>query len=186
MIQDIINTNLHLYGAKIAVKCNQDAVSYDQLSAQAAMVAHVIRDKISTGGIDDSQQLRIGVYMDKSAMLLSAILALIQQGHTYVPIDPETPKERVRFIIEDCEMSLLLTTDKYARNFASDIPVINISDLTAPDVDAVIPRHEIKPSDIAYIIYTSGTTGKPKGVPISYLSIENMLNGYGATPSARS
>lgn len=180
MIQDIINTNLHLYGAKIAVKCNQDAVSYDQLSAQAAVIAHVIRDKISTGGIDDSQQLRIGVYMDKSAMLLSAILALIQQGHTYVPIDPETPKERVRFIIEDCEMSLLLTTDKYARNFASDIPVINISDLTAPDVDAVIPRHEIKPSDIAYIIYTSGTTGKPKGVPISYLSIENMLNGYGA------
>lgn len=122
--------------------------------------------------------LRIGVCLPRDRYLIPAVWAILKMGYTYVPLDPETPVERLRFILQDCDVSVVLCENCNSRIFG-DIPTVNV--LYADTPEKKLRAEWINPSpDIAYIIYTSGTTGKPKGVPISYLSLLNFISSVSA------
>lgn len=177
MIQETINQNIQRNLSKTAVKYENEILTYQQLIEQASILRSAIRKELGP----KNTGIKIGLCIDKDVKLLSSVYSLIDSGFTYIPIDPVTPIERIKFIIDNCDMSLVITTDKYISIFKDILPVINLCDLpSAPDSVTTIESTSISKRDTAYIIYTSGTTGTPKGVPITYEAIENLLKGYGS------
>ena len=125
---------------------------------------------------------RIAVYVDNSYHMITAPLAILKAGCTYVPIDVDSPKEQVNFIINDAGVNIILTdkansfkldvlTDSmFTKIVLDDLICINIPDDKANNLEQL----EIT-NDDAYIIYTSGSTGNPKGIVGSHLGIVNTL-----------
>ncbi len=120
----------------------------------------------------------IGIYMDRSTNLITAILGVLAAGGVFVPLSPDFPEERIHFIVKDAEIKLLIcdlgTQSKTATFSSSMISTINISDIKLDQELFTLPFCSEK--DRAYVIYTSGSTGKPKGVPVTHQNILNSLH----------
>lgn len=115
--------------------------------------------------------------------LYVAYLAVLYAGHGFCPITPDTPVQRVRFILQDVNAALVLCLPQDYKRLNQELKdfrclTVCLADLTqadrqsTPDVLRSPSRH---PSDVAYVMYTSGSTGKPKGVPVSHKSATQSL-----------
>lgn len=149
---------------QIAVQYQDQYLSYQQLNQEAEKIAANIQQANPAKG----QQ--IGLFIDRSIYLMTGILGALKAGAAYVPLDPEYPRDRITYMIEDAGLLLILTRSTLLETLPeASIPVLDIENLqTGP----VYHPQEIEPSDLAYIIYTSGSTGKPKGVQITH---ENLI-----------
>jgi amino acid adenylation domain-containing protein len=110
--------------------------------------------------------------------MLIAVLAAMKSGAAYVPLDPAYPRERLRFITEDCGMSMLVTEEGLRDTSpleASKVICIDERRRQVEQEPSSEPDWTVKPSDLAYVIYTSGSSGKPKGVAIEHHSLANFL-----------
>ncbi|MCU0287461.1 MAG: AMP-binding protein, partial [Acidobacteria bacterium] len=123
----------------------------------------------------------IGLMAEDSSTLLAGVLAILKSGNCFVPINTLFPSHRIKFIIEDCQIEILITDKanlEKAREIAKIIPtlrhIICIDELLAEKsnekISVVLPGSDIKAS-YCYVIYTSGSTGKPKGIPITHRNI---------------
>src|SRR5205085_2967444 len=118
----------------------------------------------------------VGICLRRSWQMVAAILGTIKAGGAYVPMDPEYPRERLEFMLQDANARVLITQ----RELLSSLPaetaahLICIEDLfgAAPaEEPAIAPESShASSSSLAYVIYTSGSTGKPKGVAIEHRS----------------
>ncbi|PCK23179.1 non-ribosomal peptide synthetase, partial [Bacillus pumilus] len=113
----------------------------------------------------------VAVYMNRSADAVIAILAVLHAGAAYVPIDPAQPEERIRWMLEDSGVSILLYADSQPSVHES-IKAINVSEVSKRS--HVQFSVETSPSQLAYIMYTSGSTGRPKGVQIEHQHIVRL------------
>lgn len=109
--------------------------------------------------------------------MIIAFLAVLKAGGAYVPLDPVYPQERLNYIVEDSQISILLTQTKHQDKFShSNLTLINLDSPLPPSTLA--PLHPLTsaptPDNLAYIIYTSGSTGKPKGVLIPHRGLTNL------------
>jgi amino acid adenylation domain-containing protein len=149
---------------KIAVQIENNMLTYAALNAKANLVAqYLLRNTPGKGSI-------VAVQLDRSLELMIALFGILKAGCIYLPLTTEYPAERVRYLLEDSQASLLLTTEP-----VEDFPCIDIGSILATEEPAQ-NLHQAKPDDIAYLIYTSGSTGKPKGVLIRHRSLVNRLN----------
>ncbi|HWM43553.1 MAG TPA: condensation domain-containing protein, partial [Burkholderiales bacterium] len=141
-------------------------LTYRELDVRAESLAARLR----SSGVQPGA--RVAVHLERSVDLLVALLAVWKAGAAYVPIDRDYPAERVRFMLEDCGASVLLTE-------AGILPSKNMGS-------------RMRGNDglpLAYVIYTSGSTGVPKGVPITHASLFNLIcwhrGTYGVGPHDR-
>ena len=109
----------------------------------------------------------VGVVADRSERWIVGLLGALKAGAVYLPLDPEFPRERLRFMIEDAKVKALLTHSEHLPLLADfwAIPMFALDfqlDTLAPA--SASAQVEVLPDDAAYIIYTSGSTGVPKGV----------------------
>lgn len=127
----------------------------------------------------DSEK-RIALYLDRDVMLYCSVIAILECGYTFIPLDLEWPDERRDFIVKDCECDIILTKEKYKHKFSLPSICVDTLDLNFSEEGcfADSPRN-IPPENIAYIMYTSGTTGTPKGVAISYGAVQSFLEDVG-------
>jgi amino acid adenylation domain-containing protein len=179
-------TNLcihHLFEAQ--AKRNPDAIAviertkeltYQELNQKANQLA----DDLSKKGIKPED--RIGICLDRDSHLIVSILAILKSGAAYVPLDPNYPLERIKFIIEDANCSLILTQEKFKeilpQNKAYIVDINTSSSLSQPlpelnNIKSPLPS---SPHNLAYIIYTSGSTGRPKGVAIEHRNTVQFLH----------
>ncbi|WP_442342012.1 amino acid adenylation domain-containing protein [Croceifilum oryzae] len=146
--------------------------TYQQLNTQANKVAGVLKQQ----GVQDN--VKVGLLFDRSLELVASLYGVIKAGGTYVPFDPESPADRLAFLLEDADISVLITQKKWLDSLPSTATqILTVEDIWASDqtesnLSISGPSH---PDCIAYMIYTSGSTGKPKGVMISHRSIHNRL-----------
>ena len=96
--------------------------------------------------------------------MVVAILAVMKSGAAYVPLDPEYPSERIKFILRDSDSSLLLTNFDMEDGIQIGIELVNMNQLDWERYSDQAPESSNHWRDLAYIMYTSGSTGKPKGV----------------------
>ncbi|MCV7102225.1 non-ribosomal peptide synthetase [Mycobacterium palustre] len=135
----------------IAVVYEGRRLSYREINQAANRLAHWL---IERGiGAED----RVAVLLDKSPELVVTALGIAKAGAVYVPVDPTYPRERLEFILDDCDPKLVL------REPVTDLAARPAVDPT--DADRVRP---LRPENAAYLIYTSGTTGLPKGVAVPH------------------
>src|SRR6202000_357626 len=144
--------------------------TYRQLDTAANRLAHLLADRGARPGT------RVALLMPRSAQAIIAILAVLNTGAAYLPIDPALPEQRIAFILDDATPTVAITTSELApRLHGHDLTVIDIHDPTLGDQPATTPPPP-HPHDIAYLIYTSGTTGTPKAVAITHHNVTQLMD----------
>ena len=122
----------------------------------------------------------MGICVERSLEMVVGLLGILKAGGTYVPLDPEYPQGRLAFMLQDANISVLITQARLAKAIpANKARIIQL--------DADWPRitHEseenlesaVTTSNLAYVIYTSGSTGQPKGVMVNHRATVNRLFG---------
>lgn len=159
----------------IAIVCAGTAITYTVLNAQANQLAHYIQ---STHICQPGE--RIGILMDRSERMIIALLAVLKLGLTYIPIDPESPEERIDVMLADAAVRFLLTDRTYlppsvevdniihyvrCQSLWSSFPVVNF----IADAGKEYPL---------YIMYTSGSTGIPKGVMVHQQCVTDYIHTF--------
>ncbi len=182
-----------------ALEFRQQKLTYSELNCRANRIARAVLDAYRRKGQGDPPRgALIPIMMERSADVLPAMLGVMKTGAAYLPIDPRYPKERIRFILEDAQARIMVTTSQLAARLK---PVISEAGLEADALICIDERLaepcdsaenlnvEVKPDDLAYVIYTSGSTGKPKGALIEHAGlvalIPYLIDKFGITPETR-
>lgn len=157
----------------IAVVDEIQQLTYAELNQQANQLAHALQHlDIHTGD-------RIALCLERSTSVIVAILATLKVGAAYIPLDTEHPRERLRFMLQDAQVNLLITQEKILENLQfSDIPTLTIDSAwqtQISDHDITNLNLPCESTQLAYILYTSGTTGQPKGVCCHHRGVVNLL-----------
>lgn len=127
----------------------------------ASSIATSIVEKLPADAIHRERPVRIGILLPRDSHFIACILACVKLGCSYVPIDINTPQQRLNFILVDSELDFLIN--------AGNLPSLM---QTTPQSELPCLHKELSE---AYMIYTSGTTGKPKGVSQPYRTIYNYM-----------
>ncbi|CAH9061866.1 D-alanine--D-alanyl carrier protein ligase [Pseudoalteromonas sp. CIP111854] len=160
-----------------AVQCTDKVLSYRELDLQSTQLAQYLMANVQI-----KSNTLIGVSFSPSADMVVAIMAILKAGAAYVPLDPNYPKDRIEYMIEDAGLEVILTQQALLSNDA--FTNINSKLLAIDDAEFIqqlklstqlCPLPAITLQNLAYVMYTSGTTGKPKGVMIEHLQLANFL-----------
>lgn len=136
-----------------------------------------IADSLVRHGVEPAD--RVGLFIDRSPWMIAGILGVQLAGGAYVPLDPADPPARTGTVLEDADVSAIVTRSSLGRSLHDlSQPKILVDSLdTATDRPALLPR--LRPEHPAYVLYTSGSTGRPKGVVVSHA---NLLASTSARP----
>ncbi|GGM67995.1 Pls/PosA family non-ribosomal peptide synthetase [Dactylosporangium sucinum] len=150
----------------VALECGDVHLSYRELDERANRVAHRLR------GMGIGPGDRVAILLRRSVETYVALLAAGKAGAAFVPIDPESPADRVAYIADDSAIVALLTEPALADR-AAGLPVVEVATVDGPDHR---PEPDGADDPAAYVIYTSGSSGRPKGVEVAQSSICNFLD----------
>ncbi|MEP7342690.1 MAG: amino acid adenylation domain-containing protein [Acidobacteriota bacterium] len=153
----------------VAVEFQQTQLSFVELNRQANRLAHHLRAK----GV--GPESRVGILMERSCETIVAVLGVLKAGGAYLPLDPNSPDERLLYLLEDARPSLVITEPKLRQRLADYCGTLLCLDKLEGESQEN-PVNTALPENLAYVIYTSGTTGKPKGVMIQHRSVVNLLH----------
>ncbi len=156
----------------VAVICDQTRLTYRELNQQANQLAHHL---ISLGVGPD---VLVGICTKRSPDMIISVLAVLKAGGAYVPIDPSNPANRVKTIIEDAQVPVLLTQTELRQRLANQDAYVICLDELWPSIateSTSNPLSSVLPENLAYVIYTSGSTGRPKGVMLHHRGLCNMV-----------
>lgn len=152
------------------------ALTYAELNRQANQLARVL---VKKGVLAEKI---VGLILEPSLEMIIALLAILKAGGAFLPIDPQYPSERIRFMLEDSELDLLLTTknlkDLIAASYTGQQLILDDQELWAKESEENL-QIVLSPDNLAYVIYTSGSTGQPKGVLIEHHSVVNLSYWHG-------
>ncbi|WP_280270046.1 amino acid adenylation domain-containing protein [Nocardia wallacei] len=156
----------------VAVRCGADSLTYGELRQRANRLAHSL---IEAGA---GPETLVAVALPRSVDLVVAIVAVVQSGAAYLPVDPTYPAERIEYLFTDARPVCAVATEAVRAVVPPGLPVI---DPTANGTDG-IPRitdaerrAPLRPEHTAYVIYTSGSTGRPKGVQIPHRNVTTLF-----------
>ncbi|MGH8083564.1 MAG: condensation domain-containing protein, partial [Lysobacter sp.] len=156
----------------IAVNCGDERLSYGELNRRANRLAHYLRER----GI--APQERVALCLDRSVGMIVAMLGVVKAGAAYVPIDPDYPEDRVRFMLEDAGCRFVLSTASRAAALPATAAAPLLLDQADDELSAQSDSNPAPlngPDDLLYVIYTSGSTGRPKGALLSHRNVVRLL-----------
>ncbi|NEO97699.1 MAG: amino acid adenylation domain-containing protein [Symploca sp. SIO2E9] len=155
----------------IALVFEQQQITYRQLNKRANQLGHYLQR------LGVKPDVLVGICMERSLNTIVAILAILKAGGAYLPLDPNYPQSRLSFMLEDAQVSLLLTQEKLLSKLppisAKVIEIESNSPLTAAESQDN-PVSGVNRTNLAYVIYTSGSTGQPKGVLVPHQGLGNL------------
>jgi len=154
----------------IAVVYKNRQFTYRELNEKANRLARVLREK---GVVPDSI---VGIMSERSLEMIIGIIAILKAGGAYLPVDPEYPAERIKFMLEDSGACILLAQKHLSDKRSYNGRTIELDDEHIYQGDRNNLENINRPSDLAYVIYTSGSTGKPKGVMVEHKCVVNILS----------
>jgi amino acid adenylation domain-containing protein/non-ribosomal peptide synthase protein (TIGR01720 family) len=157
----------------VAVRFNEQSLSYGELNRQANRRAHQLI------GLGVGPDVLVGLAAERGLEMIVGLLAILKAGGAYAPLDPTYPQDRLAYMIEDSGIQLLLSQAALAGQLPVPEGVQTL--LLDSDVSAFAdsdPQVTMASSNLAYVIYTSGSTGKPKGTLLPH---QNILRLFEAT-----
>jgi len=182
-IQQLFEQQVEKSPDKDAVVCQHERITFAELNHRANAVAYRLREKGVT-----SERI-VALFLDRSIDFVVGMLGILKAGGAFLPIDPDYPEERIRYLIEDSEARWIVTKDPYLPRVPLDMDVLDLASMETGDAHIENPAVCNGPNDLAYLIYTSGTTGNPKGVMLEHRGVANLQsvfeNTIGVTPQDR-
>ncbi len=176
----------------IALVFENQQLTYRELNIRANQLAHHLQQ---FGVVPD---VLVGICLERSLDMIVGLLSILKAGGAYLPLDPTYPQERLSFMLEDAQVSILLTHSSIAPLFKGgwgdlrrDLSVIfidkdleNIRQYSKENLTSSVTH-----DNLAYVIYTSGSSGKPKGVLVQHKGLYNLAEAqidiFNVQPSSR-
>ena len=160
----------------VAVVYEERDLSYEELNRRANQLAHYLRE------LGVKPDARVAICVERGFEMVVALLAVLKAGGAYVPLDPAYPRERLRYMLEDSDPTVLLTQghlEELFSGFSATLPVLDLAAAVPPwrDQPEINPDRAsiaLTPEHLAYVIYTSGSTGMPKGVMVEHRNLCNL------------
>ncbi|MEU4745235.1 amino acid adenylation domain-containing protein, partial [Actinosynnema sp. NPDC023658] len=158
-----------------AVVSGDEVLTYREVNARANRLArHLISVGVRPGSL-------VGVCLPRSVDLVVSLLAVLKTGAAYLPLDPAVPVDRLRFMVGDADVSVVVThtscAEVVAGFFGGSSVVVDDPGVTA--LVAALPQSDVDggtgPDDLVYVIYTSGSTGRPKGVCLTHRNVVRLM-----------
>jgi amino acid adenylation domain-containing protein len=176
-LPELIEAQVERTPDAIAVIFENQQLTYQELNNRANQLAHYLQ----TLGV--KPEVLVGICVERSLEMVVGLLGILKAGGAYVPIDPGYPQERLAYMLEDSQVPVLLTQEKYKD--AGKMPALQEHQARVVCLDTdwgeisqqskENPVSGVSAENLAYVIYTSGSTGKPKGVQICHQSLTNFL-----------
>ncbi|RKP34776.1 hypothetical protein BJ085DRAFT_40022, partial [Dimargaris cristalligena] len=163
------------YPHHLALAYGPDEWTYSQLDQVTSNLARVLVEEYGA-----RPEVRFAIFIPKSAAFNITMLAIFKSGAAYVPIDPDYPIERIRYILKDSDALLAIATsstydylpaESTATTLVMDSYIHHSQNL---DVPPFTPNPS-NSNDLAYMIYTSGSTGQPKGVLVEHGGVASLV-----------
>ena len=174
-IQQLFEEQVKRVPDKIALVFEKESLTYRELNEQSNQLAKLLKE------LGVKPNCIVGIMVERTPAMLIGILGILKSGGAYLPIDPNYPEERTRFMLEDAGVELLLTQPWLNEKMAFNGEVIILDEAMFDKGGEEVTETQLatvsSPNDLAYVIYTSGSTGKPKGVMVEHKSVVNLLYG---------
>ncbi|MBJ8348036.1 amino acid adenylation domain-containing protein, partial [Antrihabitans sp. YC2-6] len=159
----------------VALVFADEELTYAEFAARVNKLARTLIAE----GVGPESLVAIGIR--RSFDMLVAMYATLAAGGGYVPIDPDHPGARTRYVLESSAPACVLTTtgDDLAINGDYDVlelDTLDLGEFSGAPITAAERLGTVSPANIAYVIYTSGSTGRPKGVAVSNRSMANQIS----------
>lgn len=163
------------YFKKITQEYSENFAGIDQNNKITYKELDLKSDKLANFFHNNKQKNKIvAILLDNKIEMLVSILGVLKSENTYLPISPDTPADRIAYILNDSKVEYILTSKEYFKLFSNN----KVYDITDPilytDHSSVCPIDANKPTP-AYVIYTSGSTGNPKGVVVEQHAVLNLI-----------
>ena len=170
-VHHLIEAQVQRAPAVSAVHFEGRELTYKELDARAKQLAHHL---IRRGA---GPNVLVGICLERSLDPLVALLAVQKAGSGYVPLDPDHPKARLTYILEDTRVGLIITEERLVAELSPYSRVVLCLDELADHAEpASSPCAALSPDDLAYVTYTSGSTDRPKGVVNTQRGVLNYLS----------
>jgi amino acid adenylation domain-containing protein len=170
-VHELVQRNAAAMPESVAVRSGSVRLTYRELDVRANRLARYLnRLGVRPGNV-------VAVYLRRSADFVVTALAVLKAGGAYLPIDIETPVDRVRTMLAGAKTSVIVTAAAVPGLVSSALHVVALDDC-AEDIGRCSSEAldtPIKPEQLAYVIYTSGSTGTPKAVAVSHGSLMNLV-----------
>ncbi|HMB54809.1 MAG TPA: amino acid adenylation domain-containing protein, partial [Thermoanaerobaculia bacterium] len=157
-----------------ALAAGGETWSYRRLTSAAAAVAR----RLAEAGVGPGD--RVAIALERTPLLVAAILGVLGRGAAYVPLDPAYPEQRLAFTLADSAAAALVSEPALAGRLPEERPPLvelTSADLEADAGDSAAPVVPGLPADApSHVIYTSGSTGTPKGVVVTHRAVVSMLD----------
>ncbi|HET7451576.1 MAG TPA: amino acid adenylation domain-containing protein [Thermoanaerobaculia bacterium] len=156
-----------------AVAGNGRALSFAELDRRANRIAHRLRAE------DVGPDVPVGILLERSPELVTAVLGVLKSGGAYLPLDPRSPDARLEFILRDAGVPVVLASPALAARVPDGVARVLPIDAAGTGFEGQPdhrPPERTLPDHLAYVIYTSGSTGQPKGVLVPHRGLVNYLS----------
>ena len=178
-IIDLFHRQVEQQGRNIVVSFKNEYVTYEQLGEKSLMLALYLQHQ--GVALDEC----VGLFVEPSVELMVGVWGILQSGSAYLPLSPEYPEERVKYMLVNSKCKFIVVQDELLKRLATlvldDVKLITFSEIADFHQTLAKPQYcmltqHASPDNLAYVIYTSGSTGKPKGVMIEHRSISNQMD----------
>ncbi|MDZ8258879.1 non-ribosomal peptide synthetase [Nostoc sp. ChiQUE01b] len=171
-IHHLFEEQVQLTPDAVAVVYENQHLTYSELNCRANQLAHYLKS-LGVGA-----DVLVGICVERSIEMVVGILGILKAGGAYLPLDPEYPTERLRFMLEDAQVSVLLTQQRLVDRLSQQKARLVCLDSDAEVISQFSQDNlicETQANNLAYVIYTSGSTGTPKGVMIAHQGLLNLV-----------
>ncbi|MEH2625097.1 amino acid adenylation domain-containing protein/non-ribosomal peptide synthase protein (TIGR01720 family) [Bradyrhizobium sp. AZCC 1719] len=157
--------------AEVAIRYGSETLTFAELERKSNSIARMLANKGVT------REVPVALWIERSPAFVVALLGVLKAGGAYVPLDPKWPLERIRRILQDGGIEIVLAAgEKLAEARALDCTVLDAeAEAAREDTSSAPSDNLIHPAQTAYVIYTSGSTGTPKGVAVSHGALANYV-----------
>ncbi|MET9447111.1 amino acid adenylation domain-containing protein [Streptomyces cinerochromogenes] len=178
-LHELVEQAVARHPERTAVVFGDRAWSYRELDTRADRVADALRRH----GVGPDTV--VGLYMERSAELVAAVLGVLKAGGAYLPLEPTHPADRTAYVVDSSGVEVVLTQPQLSGRPPAGVRRlltldtdgrISGPDLSGPDGESPVAEPAAAgPRDLAYVIYTSGSTGRPKGVMVEHRAVVNRI-----------
>ncbi|MCI0670193.1 MAG: amino acid adenylation domain-containing protein, partial [Myxococcaceae bacterium] len=163
--------------ARVALCFAGEELSYGEVARRAGALARRLR----ASGVGRGS--RVGVLLERGWELVVGPLGVLECGAAYAPLDPTHPEERLRWMVADAGLEVVVTQARLrSRVEGWGARAVCVEGAEAVPGEGAAEEVAVSPGDLAYVMYTSGSTGRPKGVEVSHGSVVNLLESMGSEP----
>ena len=178
-LHEILASTAQSKPSSAAVEFDGKSLTYGELDRRSNQLAKYLQEQ------EIGPDSLVGLCVDRSEMMVVALLGILKAGGAYVPLDPAYPSDRIKYVLDDARVQVLLTQQSLVASLpetAATVVCLEAESQIFRNGDGGPTKCNARPENLAYVIYTSGSTGKPKGVQLEHRSVVNFLHSMQREP----